>query len=47
MGRSITPELLQDKIEHAYQRQRHAAAMELALLDSGIPLPNTRARLNS
>ncbi len=45
MGKPITVELLKDKLIHGSQRQRHAAAMELALIDGGMPLPNTRARI--
>ncbi|MCP4234071.1 MAG: TIGR02270 family protein [Aestuariibacter sp.] len=45
MGREITPEFLKDKLINANQRQRHAAAMELALIDSNMPLQNTRARV--
>lgn len=44
LGRPLTPEWLQDKLTHGSQRQRHAAAMELALLGDR-PLPNTRARI--
>ncbi len=44
MGRPITAELLKDKLVHGFQRQRHAAALELALLGE-MPLPNTRARI--
>lgn len=44
MGRPITAELLKDKIAHGFQRQRHAAALELALLGE-MPLPNTHARI--
>jgi uncharacterized protein (TIGR02270 family) len=45
MGRPITGELLKDKLMHGNQRQRHAAAMELALTEHDMPLPNTRARV--
>lgn len=45
MGRTISPELLNEKLLNGNQRQRHAAAMELALIDSGLPLLNTRARV--
>jgi len=45
MGQEITPYLLKDKMLNAYQRQRHAAAMELALLDSDMPLENTHSRV--
>lgn len=44
LGRAITPELLKEKIHSAFQRQRHAAAMELALSNTPTPLQNTRAR---
>lgn len=44
MGRPITAELLKDKLANGLQRQRHAAALELALLGE-MPLPNTRARI--
>lgn len=47
MGRNITAEMLNDKILAASQRQRHAAALELALVDSGRPLINTRAKVVS
>ncbi len=45
MGRAITSELLREKLLNTNLRQRHAAAMELALIDSGMPLQNTRARV--
>ncbi len=44
-GQKITPVLLTEKLGSANQRQRHAAAMELALTDSEKPLQNTRARV--
>ena len=44
MGQPVTPELLNDKLIEACQRQRHAAALELALSDSTLPLQNTRAK---
>ena len=47
LGREITVELLKDKLVNAYQRQRHAAAIELALIDSNMPLKNTRAKVES
>ncbi len=47
LGRAITSELLNEKIHSAFQRQRHAAAMELALLNTPAPLQNTRARVES
>jgi uncharacterized protein (TIGR02270 family) len=46
LGRPLTPEWLNDKLSNGTQRQRHAAAMELALLGDK-PLPNTRARIAS
>ena len=45
MGQLITQESLEDRINNGTQRQRHAAAMELALLDNGKPLINTHARV--
>jgi uncharacterized protein (TIGR02270 family) len=42
LGNPIKPELLSAKLPHAYQRQRHAIAYELALLDKHHPLINTR-----
>ena len=44
MGRPIAAELLKEKLTNGFQRQRHAAALELALLGE-MPLPNTRARI--
>jgi uncharacterized protein (TIGR02270 family) len=43
LGRPITADLLKDKLDHGFQRQRHAAALELALLGE-VPLPNTSAK---
>lgn len=45
LGRNINAELLEDKLINARQRQRQAAAMELALLDAGRPLANTHAKV--
>ena len=45
MGQAIQSEFLKHRLASAYQRQRHAAALELALSDSTMPLQNTRARL--
>ena len=45
MGRPITAELLKNKLQYGTQRQRHAAAMELALNESDVQLTNTRARV--
>ena len=46
MGNDINTATLTHCIQHAYQRQRHAAALELALLDSANCLINTRAKIN-
>ncbi len=45
MGRPVTPEILKEKLAVGTQRQRHAAAMELALSENDVQLPNTRARI--
>jgi uncharacterized protein (TIGR02270 family) len=45
MGKNISAELLKDKLKTANQRQRHAAALELALIDSSGFLQNTRGRV--
>jgi uncharacterized protein (TIGR02270 family) len=45
MGRPITPELLKHRLVNGTQRQRHAAALELALTEHDVQLPNTRARV--
>jgi len=45
MGQEITQNFLKDKILNANQRQRHAAAMELAILDPAMPLENTHSRV--
>ena len=47
MGKPITAEILQHTLVHGTQRQRHAAAMELALNENDAPLVNTRARIMS
>jgi len=45
LGRQITADLLNEKMLTAYQRQRHAAAMERALMsEEPALLKNTRAR---
>ncbi|MCP3675838.1 MAG: TIGR02270 family protein [Gammaproteobacteria bacterium] len=44
MGAVIDPILLQEKLTKGLQRQRHAAALELALLNPQMPLTNTKAR---
>lgn len=43
MGQQINPQLLNDLLVSAPQRQRHLAALELALIDSAKPLQNTRS----
>jgi len=45
MGRPVTSEILKEKLAGGTQRQRHAAAMELALSENDVQLPNTRARI--
>lgn len=44
MGRPVNAEHLKAKLSHGTQRQRHAAALELALTEDDIRLLNTRAR---
>lgn len=43
-GRPIIADLLKERLANGYQHQRHAAALELALMGE-MPLPNTRARV--
>jgi len=46
MGHPVTaPEALKEIVKKGTQRQRHAAAMELALTENGLPLANTCARI--
>ncbi len=45
MGSPITTEMLKEKLIGGSQRQRHAAAMELALNEHNVQLPNTSARV--
>jgi len=45
MGQLITPELLKERLQNGTQRQRHAAALELALSDNTLPYINTHARV--
>ena len=45
LGKAITPDWLKSKLSDSTQRHRHAAAMELALIDSQSRLLNTRARV--
>ncbi len=45
MGHPVTPEILKEKLAGGTQRQCHAAAMELALNENDVQLPNTRARI--
>ena len=44
LGKAITPDWLKNRLQESPQRQRHAAALELALIDSQSRLINTRAR---
>ena len=44
LGKTVTPEWLKAKLADGTQRHRHAAALELALVDSQSRLLNTRAR---
>ena len=44
-GRPLTLEVLKERLVNGTQRQRHAAALELALVDSQSRLANTRARV--
>jgi uncharacterized protein (TIGR02270 family) len=43
LGQPVSPELLQKALRNAYQRQRAAAAIELAILYPGRPLFEVRA----
>jgi len=45
MGQPIGAKHLKEILANGTQRQRHAAALELALSESNTPLPNTRARI--
>lgn len=47
LGKAITPEWLRNRIAEGTQRQRHAAALELALIDSQSQLVNTCARVTA
>lgn len=44
LGKAIAPDWLRNRLAEATQRIRHAAALELALIDSQSRLLNTRAR---
>ena len=44
-GQIISVDLLNSVIEKGNQRQRHAAALELALNETGLAFPNTRAKV--
>jgi uncharacterized protein (TIGR02270 family) len=44
LGQPIAHEHLHRVLKGGYQRQRHAAALEMALRHPGLPLPNTCAR---
>jgi len=45
MGQPIATAILNDTLAGGNQRQRHAAALELALNEDQVQLPNTRARI--
>ncbi|MCP4429837.1 MAG: TIGR02270 family protein [Gammaproteobacteria bacterium] len=47
LGRNISSNLLKDKLISANQRQRQAAAIELALLEPEAPLHNTQSSIRS
>lgn len=47
LGGPITPELLKSTLVSGFQRQRHAAALELALTGSDGALINTRAKVSA
>ncbi len=47
MGHFIAADTLKETLAKGTQRQRHAAAMELALNELGVPLPNTSAKVLS
>lgn len=46
LGKPITADWLKNKLTRGTQRQRHAAALELALVDPQARLINTRAKLS-
>lgn len=43
-GKTISPDWLRNRLQEGSQRQRHGAALELALVDTQSRLVNTRAR---
>jgi len=45
MGNKINTQILNDSMNNSFQRQRHAAAIESALIDSTKALLNTRMRV--
>lgn len=45
LGKEINSSILTQHIQNTYQRQRHAAALELALLDVNSYLVNTKAKV--
>lgn len=45
LGKALTPEWLKAKVADSAQRHRHAAALELALIDTNSRLINTRAKV--
>lgn len=44
-GKLISANILNDILNNGMQRQRHAAAMELALSENGMPLVNTHGKV--
>lgn len=46
LGKEINTRNLLEHLQTAFQRQRHAAAMELALLDTSHVLTNTRSKVS-
>lgn len=45
LGKTITSEWLQEVVNSGTQRQRHAAALEIALNAPAVQFPNTRAKV--
>ena len=46
LGKEINTSHLLEHLQTSFQRQRHAAAMELALLDTSHVLTNTRSKVS-
>lgn len=47
LGKPITADTLSSCLQHGFQRQRHAAALELALLNADQPLMNTKTKVQA